>query len=99
MLPGPAAVPASVLSPAAGSGEAGLRTDYFANANLEGAPIVTRTEPGVHFELGFLGGGSAFASLYGSALTPVPDAALSARYGGTFTAPTAGQYRFSLTGW
>jgi beta-glucosidase len=98
MLPGPQAVPSSVLAPAAGSTESGLTADYFDNPNLAGDPIVTRTDPGVRFEQGFLGGAPAFASLYGSILTPTPGNAGSVRYTGTFTAPSAGPYSFSLSG-
>jgi beta-glucosidase len=98
MLPGAAAVPSSVLSPGGGSTESGFRAEYFTNPDLAGAPSTTRTEPGVRFEQGFIGGSPAFASLYGSALTPTPDDARSVRYTGTLTAPAAGQYRFTLTG-
>lgn len=98
MLPGPSAVPSSVLSPLGGSSESGLAAEYFGNTNLEGDPIVTRTDPGVRYDQGFLGGSPAFASLYGSALTPTPAGAGSVRYTGTFTAPTTGAYSFALTG-
>ncbi len=60
---------------------------------------MTRTDPGVRFDLGFLGGGPAFSSLYGSQLEPTPADAQSARYTGTFTVPASGAYSFSLTGW
>jgi len=98
MLPGPAAAPSSVFTPARG-GDAGLTAEYFAAADLSGTPIVTRTEPGIHYEQGFLGGGPAFASLYGSQLAPTPADAQSVRYAGTFTAPAAGTYTLALTGW
>jgi beta-glucosidase len=98
MLPGPAAVPSSVLSPGGGSTESGLAAEYFGSTDLSGAPIVSRTDPGVRFEQGFIGGPTAFASLYGSGLAPTPEAAHSVRYTGTFTAPAAGPYSFALTG-
>jgi beta-glucosidase len=98
MLPGPAAVPSSVLSPGGGSTEVGLAADFFGNTDLAGDPIVSRTEPGVRYDQGFLGGSPAFASLYGSALDPTPADARSVRYTGTFTAPTTGAYAFSLSG-
>jgi beta-glucosidase len=99
MLPGPSAVPSSVLSPSSGSGASGgLTATYFGNTTLEGDPIVTRTDPGVRFDQGFLGGSPAFSSLYGSALTPTPADAGSVRYTGTFTAPTTGAYSFTLSG-
>src|SRR5256885_1709073 len=96
MPPGPAAAPSSVFPPAGGDG-AGLSAEYFAAADLSGTPIVTRTEPGIHYEQGFLGGGPAFASLYGSQLAPTPADAQSVRYAGTFTAPAAGAYTLPLT--
>lgn len=99
MLPGGATVPSSVLAPSAGSGSTGLRAEYFDNADLSGTPFETRTEPDVAFELGFLGGSPAYASLYGSPRTPTPANALSARYSGTITAPADGNYSFTLSGW
>jgi beta-glucosidase len=97
MLPGPAAAPSAVFT--SPDGGAGLRATYFASTDLSGDPIVTRTDPGVRFDQGFIGGSSAFASLYGSQLEPTPGAAGSARYSGTFTVPTSGDYTFALTGW
>jgi beta-glucosidase len=99
MLGGGAAVPSSVLAPSAGSGETGLRTEYFANTDLAGAPFLTRNELNVAFELGFIGGSPAYASLYGSQREATPGNALSARYTGTITAPGDGEYSFTLTGW
>jgi beta-glucosidase len=97
MLGGPAAAPSSIFaSPAGGTG---LQATYFASTDLSGAPIVTRTDPGVRFDQGFIGGSPAFASLYGSQLEPTPSGAGSARYSGTFTVPTSGNYTFALTGW
>ena len=97
MLGGPAAAPSSIFtSPTGGTG---LQATYFASTDLSGAPIVTRTDPGVRWDQGFIGGGPAFASLYGSQLEPTPGDAGSARYTGTFTVPTTGAYTFALTGW
>jgi beta-glucosidase len=97
MLPGPSAVPSSVLTPPSGTGR-GLRADYFTSTDLSGQPFLTRTEPGVRFEQGFIGGAPAFASLYGSGLEPTPGDAHSVRYTGTFTAPATGDYAASLSG-
>jgi beta-glucosidase len=99
MLGGGAAVPSSVLAPSEDSRRTGLRTQYFRNADLSGAPFVTRDELNVAFELGFIGGSPAYASLYGSERRPTPGDARSARYTGTITAPADGEYRFTLTGW
>ncbi|MFA6450709.1 MAG: glycoside hydrolase family 3 C-terminal domain-containing protein [bacterium] len=52
-----AAVPASALRPAGGAG-AGLKAEYFANADFKGAPVLTRTEDGVN-----LSGSSVPASI------------------------------------
>jgi beta-glucosidase len=70
------AVPASAFP-------SGLQVQYFANADLSGAPASTGTVP----SLDITG-------------TPAPVASLptwSARYTGSFTAPAAGDYRFSLS--
>lgn len=97
MLGGPAAAPSSIFtSPTGGTG---LQATYFASTDLSGAPIVTRTDPGVRWDQGFIGGGPAFSSLYGSQLEPTPGDAGSARYTGTFTVPATGAYTFALTGW
>ena len=97
MLGGPAAAPSSIF--ATPDGGTGLRATYFASTDLSGAPLVTRTDPGVRFDQGFIGGSPAFASLYGSQLEPTPGGAGSARYSGTFTVPRSGSYTFALTGW
>lgn len=97
MLGGPAAAPSSIFT--SPTGGVGLQATYFASTDLSGAPLVTRTDPGVRWDQGFIGGGAAFASLYGSQLEPTPDTAGSARYTGTFTVPTTGAYTFALTGW
>lgn len=99
MLPGPLAAPSSIFTPAGGSGGSGLRTQYFSSIDLSGAPIETRTEPGVRFEQGFLSGNTSFSSLYGSQLPVTNELAKSARYTGTVTVPRSGAYTFALTGW
>jgi beta-glucosidase len=99
MLPGPAAAPSSVFTPSGGTGGAGLTAEYFSTPDLSGAPIATRTDPGIRWDQGFLGGSPAFSSLYGSQLPATPGDAKSGRFSGVFTAPAAGAYTFALTGW
>lgn len=57
--------------------EAGVRAEYFINAELNGAPAVARTEPHVNF---------------GRLARPIPEGMLSARYSGYYVAPQAGEY-------
>ena len=106
MIESPAmtAVPSSVLSPAAGTG-AGLTAEYWDNTTFSGDPGETRLEPQVNYDTGFIGGQPAFTSLYASQVEPTPALAnglgseQSVRYTGFLTAPRAGDYRLSLTGW
>lgn len=71
-------VPASVLS-------GGWKAEYFNNRELQGAPVLTQTEPSIRN----LGQGS-----------PVPglsDVDYSIRWKGKLIAPKTGKYRFTLT--
>ena len=96
MLPGPAAVSSSVLTPAeATTREHGLTAEYWLNTNFSGAPILKRTESQVTVNLGFLS-----QMLNASAIVPPPGESgdhLSARWTGTFTPPTNGVYRLTLS--
>ena len=94
MLPGPPAVPSSVLTPAAGPG-AGLTAEFFSRTDFSG-PILTRTEPQVTFDLGLLT--SVFPGLAPSQLPPPPAGSQAVRYTGSITPPAAGEYSFALTG-
>ena len=106
MIESPAmtAVPSSVLSPAEGTG-AGLTAEYWDNTTFSGDPGVTRLEPQVNYDTGFIGGQPAFTTLYASQVEPTPaisnglGAGQSVVYSGFLTAPRAGDYRLSLTGW
>ena len=81
------AVPASALIPEGGNaGEQGLRGEYFANQNLEGAPALVRIDNQVDFQWG----------------DAVPDPAIpaehfSARWTGSIVAPESGDYQISVT--
>jgi beta-glucosidase len=99
LLPGPPAVPSSVLSPAGGAaGETGLHAEYWPNADFVAQPVLVRTDPQVNLLLGFFNfpGFSA-----GSPKLPVTPPSfnhfLSARWTGTFRAPTTGAYSLALT--
>jgi beta-glucosidase len=96
MLPGPAAVPSSVLTPAgAQPGEHGLRAEYWLNKDFSGTPVLERIDAQVNVDLGFLS-----QTLNASAVPPAPGKSgddLSARWVGTITAPQTGDYRLSLT--
>ena len=73
------------LAPASGTGT-GLTGEYFANTDLSGSPVVTRTDPQVAF------------SWNGAAPAPgVPGTNFSARWTGTLTPPSSGSYTLSLT--
>lgn len=66
-------------------GKAGLVGEYFSNANLDGAPAVTRTDEHVHFAW--------------DSKNPWPAGdgpAFSARWSGFFVPVSSGDYRFSV---
>lgn len=101
------AVPSSVLRPERGIGD-GLTARYYPNADWSGAPGLTRTERQVAYDVGFIGGSPAFASLYGSQVQPTPILAgagpagggdQSVRYTGSLVAPSTGAYVLGATGW
>jgi beta-glucosidase len=69
------AVDTSFLTPPAGGGH-GLRGEYFNNQNLQGTPVVTRTDPTVDFWWGS-----------GSPATGIPADHFSVRWTGFITAP------------
>jgi beta-glucosidase len=98
------AVPSSVLSQATGDGP-GLTAEYWDNPTFTGDPGLTRTEPQVNYDTGFIGGQPAFEALYASQVEPTPalsgplGAGQSVRYTGFLTAPGDGDYELSLTGW
>ena len=79
-------VPASALSPVAGTGS-GLRGEYFANRNLAGVPSATRVDPALQFDWS-----------HDAPATGVPRTEFSVRWTGTLTAPASGRYSFALSG-
>ncbi|MFC5847221.1 glycoside hydrolase family 3 protein [Deinococcus petrolearius] len=99
LLPGPAALPSSVVTPEDGApGERGFRARYWANPDFAGEPVLTRVDPVVELNRGFFD----FPDFQGS--TPkvaAPPASLgmrpSVRWTGVQTAPASGEYTFALT--
>jgi len=93
-----AAVPSSVLTPAADPAADGLTAEYWFSNDTSGTPDVTRTEDQVALSAGFL----ALTGLYGSSVPKVPGyefgGPLSARWTGSITAPADGEYTLALTG-
>ena len=79
-------VPASVLTPAPGTGS-GLRGEYYANRNLAGQPAVVRVDPALQFDWSKTAPAQS-----------IPRAEFSVRWTGTLTAPAPGRYRLSLSG-
>jgi beta-glucosidase len=92
MLPGPEAIPSSVLSPPASPGQIGVRAQFWNNATFTGAPVVTRTDPRPAFDTGAI---FPFGQPH---LVFPPTGAQAVRYTGTITAPRSGSYRLSLSG-
>ena len=101
LLPGPAAIPSSVLTPTGGSPAAhGLAAQYWSNATFSGAPHLSQVDPGVNTDFGFQNF-PGFNVASPKAHTPVGDFALtgdlSAKWSGTITAPATGTYHLGLT--
>ena len=96
MLPGPAAVPSSVLAPpGARPGEHGLKAEYWLNTTFSGLPALVRTDSQVNLNLGFI------SQLFNASAVPPPPGELgdviSARWTGTLIAPQTGDYTLALT--
>ena len=97
LLPGPLAVPSSVLSPPGDPFGRGLRVEYWPNPRFEGAP----TDTGVARRIAASAGFFSYQSVNASSVPAVPRqyqlAKFSARWTGTLTAPATGAYTFTLT--
>ncbi|WP_028645468.1 beta-glucosidase H [Nocardioides sp. URHA0020] len=100
LLPGPAPVPSTVLSPAAGSREDGLTAQYWSNASFSGEPHLSQVDPNANVNFGF----QNFPG-FNAASPKIPTVRgdfallgdLSARWTGVFTAPRAATYTLGLT--
>ncbi len=79
------AVPSSALAPASGTGH-GLTAEFYNNMTLSGPPVLTRVDTALG------------ANWHDRPAGPGVNAdKWSARWTGTITAPTTGEYTFSLT--
>ncbi len=78
-------VPRTMLLPAAGSAEHGLKAEYFGSASLDGVPVRTAVDPQIDFDW------SNVNPLPGS-----PESGFAVRWTGTIGAPRAGDYAFSV---
>jgi beta-glucosidase len=77
-------VPASALR--GPEGERGLRAEFFANRNLEGAPVLKRIDEAVNFDWGV-----------SSPAPGLPADNFSARWTGKLVPTVSGKYRFGAT--
>ncbi|MFD1827298.1 MULTISPECIES: beta-glucosidase [Mumia] len=99
LLPGPAPVPSSVLTPEDGSGT-GLSATYWSNTTFSGAPHLVQDDPNANINFGF----QNFPG-FNAASPKIPTSRgdfgltgdLSVQWRGTFTAPTDGFYTLGLT--
>ena len=78
-------VPRSMLHPALGASEEGLKAEYFAGGDFTGKPVATRVDAGIDFDW------NAASPVKG-----VPMDAFAVRWTGTITPPAAGTYEFSM---
>lgn len=78
-------IPASAFSLPDGS-RSGLRAEYFTNRNLEGTPVLTRTDPDIQFNWNT-----------DAPAANVPRTNFSVRWTGKLVAPRTGKYALSLT--
>ncbi len=99
ILPGPSAVPSSLLSPVNGEeNEHGLTAEYWSNIDREGEPSLIRTDNQVNLNLGFYNYDGLNAD--SPKLERVPgefNSEMSARWTGQFTVPESGEYTLSLS--
>jgi len=82
----PVPVPQTILHPAAGSTEQGLKGEYFASSDLSGTPAMTRIDPQIDFDW--------------NSASPSPGLSakdFGVRWSGTITAPAPGDYPFGIT--
>ncbi len=97
LLPGPPAVPSSILTLAKSGPEVhGLHAEYWTNTRFEGEPRLVRTDRQVNLNLGFFNYGSMTAT----SLPPTPkdlNNAISVRWTGNINVPVTGDYTLSLT--
>jgi beta-glucosidase len=98
LLPGPPAIPSSVLTPEGfDDGTRGLRAQYWLNPSFAGPAEVIRVDHEAAVSLGFFD----YPSVDASSEPQLPESfalqKISARWNGTLTAPATGTYTFTLT--
>ncbi|WP_462409497.1 beta-glucosidase H [Neobacillus sp. Marseille-QA0830] len=97
ILPGPSAVPSSLLTSTDGT-KTGLNAEYWTNINFEGNPSLVRVDPQVNLNLGFYNYGGFNAQSPKLPSTPTDfNNKMSARWTGNLTPPGTGNYTLSLT--
>ncbi|WP_339217410.1 glycoside hydrolase family 3 C-terminal domain-containing protein [Ornithinibacillus sp. FSL M8-0202] len=97
ILPGPSAVPSSLLSPF-DSDQNGLTAEYWNNINFEGEPSLVRTDNQVNLNLGFYNYEGFNAQSPKLETTPGDfNSEMSARWTGQFIVPETGDYTLSLS--
>jgi beta-glucosidase len=79
-------VPGSVFRPSSGEGRFGLKAEYFSNADLQGAPAMTRVDEQVVFDWNA-----------GAPDKDVDATHFGVRWTGTMQVPIAGDYPLSFT--
>ncbi|MFB5676279.1 glycoside hydrolase family 3 C-terminal domain-containing protein [Paenibacillus terreus] len=110
IIPGPSAVPSSLLHPAVpeekgasvgyatyDEGENGLRGEYWDNAAMEGSPGFVHTDKQVNMNLGFY---NFDFNARSPKVDPVPtkfNSMMSARWTGVIAAPETGEYKLSIS--
>jgi beta-glucosidase len=104
LLPGPAPVPSSVLTPAGGgASEHGLDAEYWGNTTFSGTPGLAEVDPNVSVNFGFMNfpGFNAASPKATQSKAVTGDFALlgdlSARWSGALTAPATADYTLGLT--
>ncbi|PYE51014.1 beta-glucosidase [Deinococcus yavapaiensis] len=98
LLPGPDAVPSSVVTPPGRSNERGFHAQYWSNATFDGPPLDTRVDPTVELNRGFFDFPDfADPDAPQAPLSPEVGVHLSARWTGILTVPSSGAYTFTLT--
>jgi beta-glucosidase len=93
LLPGPNAIPSSVLG-------GGLQASYWNNLNFEGEPVLTRVEPNVEIVRGFFDFPGMKLSAASTKLEAIPGSVepqFSARWTGFLLPPVSGEHVLSLT--
>src|SRR5690606_39039654 len=91
------AIGAEYLRPSAGAGERGLKGEYFLGKDLEGEPVMTRTDPQVAFRWDR---GAPTDDLVARGELPVeqalPGDGFSARWTGQLLPPVSGRYQLHI---